>query len=91
MTNNTVMQSSFYPTDQTPQLCALCHLLTTFANNFDLDKVRPDMDSLMVFLKEFFEKVNFEKYHEATKSVENYSVGKKLNPQTKPLNHYMFF
>ena len=47
----------------------LCRLLITFANSLDPDQaqhnVRPDLDSncltLMVFLKEFFEKVDFKK------------------------------
>ena len=44
-----------------------CHLLRTFANSLDPDldrqNVGPDLDlnCLIVFLKEFFEKVKFEK------------------------------
>ena len=49
-----------------------CHLLITFANSLDPDQGRqivgPDLDqnclTLMVFLKESFEKVNFEKYQQ---------------------------
>ena len=42
-----------------------CCLLITFANCLDPDQARqnvwPDLDTLMVFLKEFFEKVDFDK------------------------------
>ena len=52
-----------------------CCLLITFANSLDTDQDRqnvgPDLDPnyfyiLIVFLKEFFEKVNFEKSHQMT-------------------------
>ena len=52
-----------------------CCLLITFANSSDPDQARqnvgPDLDpnclTLMVFLKEFFEKVDFEKYQQTIK------------------------
>ena len=53
-----------------------CHLLLTFANSLEPDHarhfVRPDLDSscltLMVyFMKEFFEKVDFENNQQAAK------------------------
>ena len=56
-----------------------CHLLITFfANSLDPDQaqqnVRPDLDpnylTLMVFLKEFFKKVDFEKNQQTTKKHE---------------------
>ena len=55
--------------------CNFCRLLITFANSLDPDKDRqnngPDLDpkrfdTLIVFLKEFFEKVNFEKSQQTT-------------------------
>ena len=54
----------------------LCHLLITFANSLDPDQaqqnVGPDLNlklfnTLMVFLKEFFIKVDFEKNQQTTK------------------------
>ena len=36
-------------------------------------------DTLMIFLKEFFETVDFEKNQQTTKSMNNYPVGKELN------------
>ena len=36
-------------------------------------------DTLMVFLKEFFEKVDFENNQQKTKSMEDYPVGKRVN------------
>ena len=52
-----------------------CRLMITLANSSDPDQarqnVRPDLDlnctTLMVFLKEFFEKVDFEKNEQTTK------------------------
>ena len=57
-----------------------CCLLITFANSLDPDQVRqnvgPDLDpnclTLMVFLKEFFEKINFEKNRQTTQKMQNY-------------------
>ena len=51
-----------------------CHLLITFANSLDPDQdgssVGPDLGpnrlTLIVILKEFFEKVNFEKSRQMT-------------------------
>ena len=51
-----------------------CCLLITFANSFDPDQdqqnVSPDLDpnclTLLVFRKDFFEKVNFEKNRQMT-------------------------
>ena len=49
--------------------CLICHLLIIFANSLDPDQARhfvgPDLDpncfdSLMVYLKDFFENINFE-------------------------------
>ena len=56
-------------------LYLLCHLLTTFANSLDQGQARqnvgPDLDpnclTLIVFLKEFFKKVDFEKKQQQTK------------------------
>ena len=50
-------------------LVATCHILTTFVNSLDIDQdqqnVGPDLDpnclTLIAFLKDFFEKVHFEK------------------------------
>ena len=36
------------------------------------------IDTLMVFLKEFFENVDFEKYRQTTKSMKNYPLGKEF-------------
>ena len=64
----------------------LCRLLITFANSFYPDQARqnvePDLDpklfdTLMVFLKEIFKKVDFEKKNQqTTKSMQNYPEGK---------------
>ena len=62
-------------------------LLITFANSLKPDQaqqyVRPDLDpncmTLMVFLKELFYKVDFEKKSaDDNKSMKNYPVGKML-------------
>ena len=63
-----------------------CRLLITFANSLDPDQVRqnvgPDLDpncsdTLMVFQKEYFEKVDFEKKNQqTTKKYAKYTVGK---------------
>ena len=58
-----------------PASSDLCRLLITFANSLDPDQarqnVRPDLDpnclTLMVFLKEFFEKVILKKNPQPTK------------------------
>ena len=60
--------------------------MITFANSLDPDQARrnvgPDLDpncvTLMVYLKEFFEKVDFEKCQQLTKSMPNYPEGKEL-------------
>ena len=63
----------------------LCCLLMTFANSLDLDQEkRQDVGSkvsapLMAFLKEFFEKVDFEKISRQQKSIQNNPVDKELN------------
>ena len=62
----------------------------TFANSFDPVQARhnvgPDLDpnclTLTVFLKEFFEKVEFEK-----KSMKNYTVGKELTAKSTNYGH----
>ena len=71
-------------------------LLITFANNFDPDQARKKcrawsgsklFDTLMVFLKEFFEKVNLKKIHRQQKSMQNYPACKELskhNPFWRP-------
>ena len=38
-------------------------------------------DTLMVFRKRFFEKVNFEKNQQTTKSMKNFPAGKELKNQ----------
>ena len=59
-----------------------CRLPITFANSLDPDQARqnvgPDLDPIcvtqimqMVFLREFFEKVDFEEKSAVTKSVKN--------------------
>ena len=51
------------------------------ANSLDPDQARHLsnlFDTLMVFLKEFFEKVYFEKSADDNKRVKNYSVGREL-------------
>ena len=57
-------------------------LLITFANSLDRQNNGPDLDpnylTLLVFLKEFFEKVNFEKMWGAVAQlVEHYKLGIK--------------
>ena len=55
-----------------------------FENSFDQDQaqqnVGPDLDQngleLVVFLKEFFENLNFEKNQKRTKSMQNYTACK---------------
>ena len=46
-------------------------MLITFASSLDPDQARqnvwPDLDTSMVILKEFFEKVDFEKNQQTTK------------------------
>ena len=62
------------------------YLLITFANSLDPDhvgqNVGPDLDSncltLWVFLKDFLEKVDFEKNQQTTKKHENYPAVKEL-------------
>ena len=39
----------------------------------------------MLFLKEAFEKVDFEKHHQTTKSLKNYPIGKELNKSERKL------
>ena len=63
--------------------------MITFANSLDPDQARryvgPDLDpnlfdTLMVFLKEFFEKVDFEKYLQTTKkNMKNYPACTEFN------------
>ena len=66
----------------------LVSLLITFANSLDPDQARqnvgPDLDpnclTLMVFLKEFFEKDDFEKkYQQMSKHMKNYPACIELN------------
>ena len=64
-----------------------CHLLITFANSLqpdqDLQNVVPDLDqnclidTLIVFLKDFFEKFNFEKSADENESMKNYQACKR--------------
>ena len=42
------------------------------------------VDTLKVFLKEFFKKNDFEKRQQATKSMQNYPIGKELKPLGLP-------
>ena len=60
--------------------------LITFANNLDPDQAhqnfRLDLDPFfytqMVFLKEFFDEVDFENNQQTTKSMKNFPGGKEL-------------
>ena len=54
-----------------------CYLLIFFANSLD-PNVRPDLDPLIVFLKEFFENVDFEKVNKRQKCMKNYPACKVL-------------
>ena len=58
-------------------LCAI-----TVANNFDPDQawqnVRPDLDTQIVFLKDFFQEVDFEKNQQTTKKREKILRGHQL-------------
>ena len=62
-------------------------LLITFANSLDPERARqnvgPDLDlfddPLMVFLKDFFEKVNLKKIPRQQESMQNYPTCKELN------------
>ena len=60
-----------------------CRMLITFVNRLDPDQARqnigPDLDNLMVFLKEFFGKVDLEKISRRQKSMHNFPGGKELN------------
>ena len=67
-----------------------CRLLITFANSLDPDQARqnvgPDLDpklfdTLMVFPKEFFKKVDFEKNQQTTKNMQHYTVGREVIQQ----------
>ena len=49
-----------------------------FGPRSDLTKLRPD--TLMLFLKEFFEKVDFEKHQQTTKKHEKLPSGQRVNP-----------
>ena len=70
-----------------------CHLLITFANSLDPDQAWKKcrawsgsklFDTLMVFLTDFFEKVNFKKIYRRQKSMQNYPACKVLkNPYLK--------
>ena len=60
-----------------------CSLLITFANSLDPDQdCQKDQDcqfnTLNVFLKEFFKKVNFVKISRRQKSMQNYPACKEL-------------
>ena len=62
-------------------LTFLCHLLITFSNSLDpvqaRQNIRPDLvDTLMIFLKEFFEKIDVEKISRRQKHMKNYPVGR---------------
>ena len=65
--------------------------MINFTNSLDPDQarqiVRSDLDpkpfdTLMVFLKEIFKKVDFEKISRRQKSVKNYPEGKELKQLT---------
>ena len=54
-------------------------MLIAFANSLDPDLDPKCFDTLVLFLKEFFEKVDFEKKNQqTTKSMKNYQVGIEL-------------
>ena len=58
-----------------PASCEFCRLLMIFANSLDPDQARHSVGpelvlsflTLMLFLEEYFEKVNVEKYLQTTK------------------------
>ena len=64
-----------------------CRLLITFANSLDpdlaLQNVQPDLDpiclTLIVFLKEFFEKVDFEKISRQQKRGKKFPRWQRVN------------
>ena len=67
------------------------------ANILDPDqarqKVRPDLDpklfdTLMVFLKEFFKEVDFEKNQQTTKKPEKLPSRQRVNPIETPFNAF---
>ena len=67
-------------------LCQFC-LLITIANILDPDQARQIVgldpgtklfDTLIVFLKVYFEKANFEKNQQTTKNMQNYPACKEL-------------
>ena len=63
-----------------------CHLLITFANNLDPVQARqnvgpnlgPNCLTLMVFLKEFFERVDFEKNLQMAKKHKKLPMGQRV-------------
>ena len=56
-----------------------CPLLITFANSFNPDQARSNLfDTLMVFMKEFFEKADFEKNQQTTKKHEKFPSMQKV-------------
>ena len=56
-----------------------CRLLITFANRLDPDQSGSNLfDTLMVFLKESFIKIGFEKNQQRQKSGKNFQGGKEL-------------
>ena len=53
--------------------------MRTFANSLDPDQARR-FDILMIFLREFFKEVDFEKNQQTNKKHENLPVRQKVNP-----------
>ena len=60
-----------------------CRLLITFTNSLDPDQARACsgsklFETLIVFLKEFFEKVDFKKNQQTTKKREKFPRGQRV-------------
>ena len=54
-------------------------------------KAAPFQCRSMVFLKDFFQKVDFEKHQQTTKSMQNYPVGKELSIKQQPVHFLVVF
>ena len=89
------------PLNSFPASGNFCHLLLTFASSLDPDQaqqnVGPDLDpnlfdTLMVFLKDFFEKVNLKKNPQMTKKACKITQHAELTHycnQTEDLNIFL--
>ena len=53
-----------------------CRLLKTFANSLEPDQA---LETLMVLLKEFFDKVDFEKIKRRKKKLKKFPRGQRVN------------